>query len=75
MKMEEDDMLVHINNVKVLAYQLNIAKVTILDGDIVMMLLESLPLSYEYLIVVIETRPIQELTLNFVTLRLLHELS
>ena len=30
---------------------------------------------YEYLIVAMESRPIQELTLDFVTSRLLHELS
>ncbi len=72
---EEDDMLAHINKVKALADQLNGADVTISDGDIVMTLLESLPPSYEYLIVAMESRPISELTLDYVTSRLLHELS
>lgn len=75
-KMEEnDDMLAHINKVKALADQLNGADVNITDGDIVMTLLESLPPSYEYLIVAMESRPIAELTLDYVTSRLLHELS
>jgi hypothetical protein len=72
---EEDDMLAHINKVKALADQLNGADVTISDGDVVMTLLESLPPSYEYLIVAMESRPISELTLDYVTSRLLHELS
>ena len=71
----KDDMLAHINKVKALADQLNDADMAIFDGDIVMMLLESLPPSYEYLIVAMEIRPIQELTLDYVTSRLLHELS
>ena len=72
---EEDDILAHFNKVKALADQLKGADVTILDGDIVMTLLESLPLSYEYLIVAMESRPICKLILDYVTLRLLHELS
>jgi hypothetical protein len=72
---EEDDMLEHINKVKALADQLNGADVTISNGVIVMTLLESLSPSYEYLIVAMESRPISELTLDYVTSRLLHELS
>ena len=72
---DENDMLAHINKVKALADQFNGADVAIFDGDIVMTLLESLPPSYESLIVAMETRPIQELTLDYVTSRLLHELS
>jgi transposase InsO family protein len=72
---EEDDMLAHINKVKALADQLNGCDVSVTDGDIVMTLLESLPSSYEYLIVAMESRPITELTLDYVTSRLLHELS
>ena len=50
--MEDDnDMLAHINKVKALADQLNGADVAITDGDIVMTLFNSLPSSYEYLIV------------------------
>ena len=72
---ENDDMLAHINKVNALVDQLNGANVAITDGDIVMTLLESLLASYEYLIIAMESRPIQEVTLNFVTSRLLHELS
>ena len=75
-KMKEDeDILAHINKVKALADQLNGADVAITDGDIVMTLLESLLPLYEHLIVAIESRPIQELMLDYVTSRLLHELS
>ena len=60
-KMEEnDDMLAHIKKVKALADQLNVANVAITDGDIVRMLLESLPASYKYLIIAMESTPIQE---------------
>ena len=73
-KMEDhDDMLMHINKVKALADQLNGANVAINganvainDGDIVMTLLESLPSSYEYLILAMESRTIEELTLDYV---------
>ena len=40
-----------------------------------MTLLESLPPLYEYLIVAMESRPICELRLDYVTSRLLHEFS
>ena len=63
---EKDGMLVHINKVKANADQLNVVDLTISDGDIVMALLESLPPSYEYLIVAIESWPIEELTLDYV---------
>ena len=72
---EKDDMLAHIKKVKALADQLIGADVNITDGDIVVTLLESLLPSYEYLIVAMESRPINELTLDYVTSRLLHELS
>ena len=67
-------MLGHINRVKALADQLNSAHVAIMDGNIVMTLLESLPSLYEYLIVAMESRPIQQLTLDYMTSQLLHEL-
>ena len=75
-KMEEDDdMLAHINKVKALADELNGADVAINNGDIVVTLLESLPSSYEYLMIAMERSPIQELTLDYLTSRLLYELS
>ncbi len=45
------------------------------DEDIVMTLLESLPPSYEYLITALETLPMQAFTMEFVTARLMHEMS
>ena len=75
-KMQEgDDMLDHINKVKTLADQLLCLEVPVKDEDVVMTLLESLPTSYEYLITALETRPMKELTLEFVTARLMHEVS
>ena len=64
---EDDDMLAHINKVKALANQLDGVDVAIKGGNIVMTLFESLPSPYEYLIVAIDSRPIQEVTLNYVT--------
>ncbi len=45
------------------------------DEDVVMTLLESLRPSYEYLITALETLPMQDLTMVFVTARLTHEVS
>jgi hypothetical protein len=38
-------------------------------------LLESLPPSYEYLITALETKAREELTMDYVTARLMHEVS
>jgi len=72
---EGDDLLDHINNVKALADQLACLEVPVKDEDIVMTLLESLPASYEYLITALETMPMKELTMEYVTARLMHEVS
>ena len=72
---ESDDMLDHINKVKGLADQLACLEVPVTDGDIVMTLLESLPPSYEYLITALETRDMKELDMDFITARLVHEVS
>ena len=45
------------------------------DEDVVMSLLDSLPPSVNYLITALETRPISELTLDFITTRLMHKVS
>ncbi len=72
---ESDDLLDHINKVKALADQLACLEVPVRDEDIVMTLLESLPASYEYLITALETMPMKELTMEYVTARLMHEVS
>ncbi len=45
------------------------------DEDVVMTLLEGLPPSYEYPITALETLPMKDLTMAFVTARLMHEVS
>jgi hypothetical protein len=45
------------------------------DEDVVMTLLDSLPPSFEHLITALETRPMKELTLDFITARLMYEVS
>ena len=75
-KMDEgDDILDHINKVKSLADQLTCLEVPIKEGDVVMTLLDSLPPSFVHLITALETRPMNELTLDFITARLMHEVS
>jgi hypothetical protein len=76
MKMQEsDDLLQHINKVKTLADQLEALDVAVTKGDIVMTILESLPSSFENLIVAMETKDIKELTLTYVTSRLMNEVT
>jgi hypothetical protein len=76
MKMQEtDDLLQHINKVKTLVDLLKALDVPVMDGDIVMTILESLPPSFENLIVAMETKDIKELTLTYVTSRLMHEVT
>ena len=72
---EEDDILQHINKVKTLADQLEALDVPVTEGDITMTLLESLPSSFENLIVAMETRAMKDLTLEYVTSRLMHEVN
>ena len=73
-KMEEGtNILEHINKVKSLANQLLVLKVPLRGEDVVMTLLDNLPPSFDYLIIALETRPFKELTMVFVTTRLVHE--
>ena len=72
---ESDDLLQYINKVKILANQLEALDVAVTEGDIVMTLLESLPSSFENLIVAKETKDLKELTLTYVTSRLMHEVT
>ena len=72
---ESDDLLDHINKIKALADQLACLEVPMRDEDVVMTLLDSLPPSYEYLITALETLPMKDLTMEYVTSRLMHEVS
>jgi len=75
-KMQEgDDMLVHINTVKALAYQLRSIKVNIIDEDIYMVLLMSLPPSFDNLVTSLESMSTKDVDLQFIVARLLHEVS
>ena len=71
---EDDDLLDHINKVKALANPFACLEVFMRDKDIVMSLLKSLPVSYEYLITASKTMPMNELLLDYVTVRLIHEI-
>jgi hypothetical protein len=76
MKMQElNELLQHINKVKILADQLEALDMPVTEGDIVMTILESLPSSFENLIVAMETKDIKEVTLIYVTSRLMHEVT
>lgn len=75
-KMQEgSDLLNHTNQVKALADQLTCLDVPVRDEDVVMTLLESLPPSFESLITALETMHMKDLTMEFVTARLMHEVS
>jgi hypothetical protein len=70
---EGDTMQAHINNVKELAEQLDAIGAAVTENDIAMTLLSSLPENYGNLIVALEARPSEELTIEFVASRLLAE--
>ena len=71
-KAEEDSMLEHVNKVKTLAEKLEAIGAGVSEDDVVMTLLMSLPETYGNLITALESRA-DNLTLEFVTARLLHE--
>jgi hypothetical protein len=70
-----DDMLMHINTVKVLADQLRSIKVNIIDEDVYMVLLMSFPPSFDNLVTSLESMSIKDVDLQFIVARLLHEVS
>jgi hypothetical protein len=67
-----DSMLAHITGLKALASELAVVGAPVSNKDIVLTLLCSLPESYQSLTIALESRA-EELTLQFVTQRLLHE--
>ena len=76
MKMQElDDLLQYINKVKTLADQLEALDVPVMEGDIVMTILKSLPSSFRNVIVAMETKDIKDLILTYITLRLMHKVT
>jgi hypothetical protein len=75
-KMQEgDDMLLYINTVKALANQLHSIEVNITDEDVYMVLLMSLPPSFDNLVTSLESMCTKDVDLQFIVARLLHEMS
>ncbi len=68
-----DDMLVHINTVKALADQLRSIEVNIMDEDVYMVFLMSLPPSFDNLVTSLEFMSIKDADLEFIVARLLHK--
>jgi hypothetical protein len=75
-KMQEgDDMLVDINIVKALVDQLRSIEVNITDEDVYMVLLMSLPSSFDNLVTSLESMSTKDVDLQFIGVRLFHEVS
>jgi hypothetical protein len=72
---EGDDMLVHINTVKALTNQLHSIEVNIMDEDVYMVLLMNLPPSFNNLVTSLESMSTNDVDLQFIVARLLHEVS
>ena len=68
-------MLDYINKIKAAVDQLACLEVPVRDKNIVMTLLKSLSTSFEYLITAIKTMPMKELTMDYVTECLMHDMS
>ena len=69
---EGDDVLAHINKLKMLAEQLDAVGAPVSEDDLVITLLGSLSESYQFLITALESR-VDTLTWELMTSRLLHE--
>jgi hypothetical protein len=68
-------MLVHINTVKALADQLHFIEVNIMNEDVFIVLLMSFPLSFDNLVISLESMSTKDVDLQFIVARLLHEVS
>ncbi len=68
-------MLVHINTVKAFADQLCSIKVNVTDEDIYMVLLMSLPPSFDNLVTSLESMSTNDVDFQFIVARLFHEMS
>jgi len=68
-------MLVHINTVKAFADQLRSIEVNITDEDVYMVLLMSLPPSFDNIVTSLESMSTKDVDLQFIVARLLHEVS
>lgn len=63
-------MLDHINKIKALANQLVYLEISVRNKDVVLTLL---PL-YEHFIIVLEMKPMKKLTIQYVTVHLMHKM-
>ncbi len=63
---EREDLLVHINMVKALADQLRSIEVNIKDEDVYMVLLMSLPPSFDNLVTSLESMSTKDVDLQFI---------
>ncbi len=68
-------MLMVINRVKALVDQLHSIEVNITDEDVYMVLLMSLPSSFDNLVTSLESMCTKDVDLQFIVARLLHEVS
>jgi hypothetical protein len=75
-KMQEGyDMLMHINTMKALVDQLRSIEVNITDENVYMVLLMSLPPSFDNLVTNLESMSTKDVDLQFIVARLFHEMS
>jgi hypothetical protein len=72
---KREDLFVHINMVKVLADQLRSIEVKIEDEDVYMVFIMSLPPSFDNLVTSLESMSIKDVDLQFIVVRLLHDVS
>ncbi len=72
---EREDLFVHINMVKALADQLCSIEVKIEDEDVHMVLLMSLPPSFDNLVTSLESMSTKDVDLQFIVAQFLHEVS
>jgi hypothetical protein len=70
-----DDMFVHINMVKALVDQLCSIEVNIMDEDVYMILLMSLPSSFDNLVTSLESMSTKDVDLQFIVAKLFYEVS
>jgi hypothetical protein len=63
---EREDLLVHINMVKALADQLRSIEVNIEDEDVYMVLLMSLPPSFDNLVTSLESMSTKDVDIQFI---------
>ncbi len=68
-------MLVHINMVKAFVDQLRSIEVNIMDEDVYMVFLMSLPPSFDNLVTSLESMSTKDVDLQFIVARLLHKAS